>query len=81
MSHHLNYHLKNIHCLKAFLTQETLVTVVHAFATSRRDYCNSLLYVISDYNINLKQRIQNSATHIVKNTRKYDHITQISKLY
>jgi len=24
------YHLKNIHCLKAFLTQEALVTVVHA---------------------------------------------------
>ncbi|KAK2140652.1 hypothetical protein LSH36_1283g00020 [Paralvinella palmiformis] len=37
------YHLKNIHCLKAFLTQESLVTVVHAFVTSRIDYCNSLL--------------------------------------
>ena len=28
------YHLKNIHCLKAFLTQESLVTLVHAFVTS-----------------------------------------------
>jgi len=28
-------HLKNIHCLKAFLTQEALVTGVHAFVTSR----------------------------------------------
>ena len=37
------YHLKNIHCLKAFLTQEALVTVVHAFVTSCIDYCNSLL--------------------------------------
>jgi hypothetical protein len=46
------YHLKNVHCLKAFLTQEALVTVVHAFVTSRIDYCNSLLYGISDYNIN-----------------------------
>ncbi|KAK2144661.1 hypothetical protein LSH36_739g02000 [Paralvinella palmiformis] len=64
------YHLKNIHCLKAFLTQESLVTVVHAFVTSRTDYCNSLLYGISDYNINRLQRIQN-------NTRKYDHITPI----
>ena len=35
------YHLKNIHCLKAFLTQEALVTVVHAFVVSRIDYCNS----------------------------------------
>ena len=32
------YHLKNIHCLKAFLTQEALVTVVHAFVTSRIDH-------------------------------------------
>ena len=71
------YHLKNIHCLKAFLTQESLLTVVHAFVSSRIDYCNSLLYGISDYNINRLQRIQNSAACIVTNTRKYDHITPI----
>ena len=35
----------------------------------------SMLYGISDYNINRLQRIQNSAAHIVTNTRKYDHIT------
>ena len=29
------YHLKNIHCLKALLTQEALVTVVHLFVSSR----------------------------------------------
>ena len=62
---------------KVFLTQEALVTVVHAFVTSRIDYCNSLLYGISDYNINRLQRIQNSAALIVTNTRKYHHITPI----
>ena len=30
------YHLKNIHCLKTFLTQESLVTVVHAFAPASK---------------------------------------------
>ena len=71
------YHLKNIHCLKVFLTQET-----HATVTSRIDYCNSLLFCIYDYNINRLQRIQNSATCIMTNTRKYDHITPIlQKLY
>ena len=49
------YHLKNIHCLKSFLTQEALVIVIHAFITSRIDYCNSLLYGTSDYNINRLQ--------------------------
>ena len=71
------YHIKNIHCLKAFLTQDALITVVHAFVTSRIDYCNTLLYGISDYNINRLQRIQNSAARIVTNTRIYDHLTPI----
>ena len=71
------YHLKNINCLKTFLSQEALVTVVLAFVTSRIDYCNPLLCGISDYNINRLQRIQNSAARIVTNTRKYDHITPI----
>ena len=71
------YHLKNIHCLKAFLKQEALATVVHPFVTSRIDYYNYILYVISDYNTNRLQRIQNSAACIVTNTRKYDHITSI----
>ena len=71
------YHLKNIHCLKAFLTQESLVTVVYAFVISRIDYCNSTLYGIFDYNSNHLQRFQNSAARIVTNIRKYDHITPI----
>jgi len=62
-----HYNLKYIYYLKAFLTQESLVTVVHAFVTSRIDYCN----------INRLQRIQNSAARIVTNTRKYNHITPI----
>jgi len=71
------YHLKKIHYLKAFLTQEALVTIVHAFVTSCLDYCNSLLYGISDFNINRFQRIQNSVARIVTNILKYYHITPI----
>jgi len=81
MSHQYAELLTNIHCLKAFLTQEALVTVVHAFVTSRIDYCNSLLYGISDYNIKRLQQIQNSAARTVTNIRKYDHITQFFKNY
>ena len=65
------------HGFKAFLTHEALVTVVHAFVAYRIYYSNSLLYDISDYNINHLQRIQNSAARKVTNTRKYDHITPI----
>jgi len=69
-------------CLKAFLTQEALLTIVHAVVTFRIYYCNSLLYGISNYNINHLQRIKNSSARIVTNTRKYDHIAPIlQKLY
>jgi len=65
------YHLKNIHCLKAFLTQETLVTVVHGFVTPGIDYYNFLLYSISDHHINLLQQIQNSTARKYTKIRLY----------
>jgi len=52
-------------------------TAYYQLVTSHIEYCNSLLYDVSDYNINRFQRIQNSAARIVINTRKYDHITPI----
>ena len=58
-------------------TDRKFPTKKHAFVTSRIDYCNSLLYGISDYNINRLHRIQNTTARIVTNTGKYDHITQI----
>ena len=63
------YHLKKIRSLEPFL-----ITVVHAFVTSRIDYCNSLLYDRANYNINRFQRIQNDATCMVTNNGKYSHV-------
>ena len=45
------------HVTSVCRSQEALVTVVHAFVTSRIDYCSSLLYDISDDNINRLQGI------------------------
>ena len=59
------------------MTQGTLVTLVHAFVTSRIDRCNSLLYDIFYCNIIRLQLIHNRASHIVTNTRRYDHITPL----
>ncbi|KAK2152980.1 hypothetical protein LSH36_312g02000, partial [Paralvinella palmiformis] len=59
------FHIRNIRSLKSILTHDALISVVHAFITSRLDYCNSLL-------LGLLQRIQNIAARIVTGCRKYD---------
>ena len=75
------YHLKNIHSLKPLFSQEALVTVVHAFITSRIDYGNCLLYGISKYSLNQLQQIQNSTARIETSASIYDHITPILQTY
>jgi len=50
---------------------------VHAFISSRLDYCNSLLYGINDGLLKKLQAVQNAATRVTTKTRKFDHITPV----
>ena len=56
------------------MTEHRCKTLVHAFVTSRLDYCNSLLYGLPKYLISKLQQVQNAAARLITNTRKYDHI-------
>ena len=71
--------LRNIRCLKQYLSADALVTVAHAFISSRLDYCNSLLVGIPDNCCVKLQRVQNCTARLVTNTRKYDHIMPVLK--
>ena len=71
------FHLKNIRSLRPYLSREALLTVTHSFITAHIDYCNGLLYGITEHNINRLQRIQNCAARLITNTKKYDHITPV----
>jgi len=46
------------------LTKETTVTLIHAFISSRLDYCNRLLYGISSTLLRRLQSIQNAAERL-----------------
>ena len=41
------------------------------------DYCNSLLFGISDCLLKKLQRVQNAAARLVTCTRKFDHVTPL----
>jgi len=50
-------------------------TVIHAFITSRLDYCNSLYS--SPPKLHRLQMVQNSAAHALTFNKNYAHITPI----
>ncbi len=51
--------------------------LIHAFMTSRLDYCNVLLGGCSARLINNLQMVQNEAARVLTRTRKYDHISPV----
>ncbi len=71
------FHLRNIAKLRNMLTVSGLEKLVHAFITSRLDYCNALLGGCPASSINKLQIVQNAAARVLTSSRKYDHITPI----
>ena len=55
---HLHNYIKRI---SKILSHDSLLTLIHAFVTSRLDYCNSLLHGLAMTQITKLQRVQNAA--------------------
>ncbi|KAK7899424.1 hypothetical protein WMY93_020277 [Mugilogobius chulae] len=71
------YHLKNIAKIKSIVSKPDLERLIHAFVSSRLDYCNGLLTGLSKRAIKQLQYIQNAAARVLTRTRKYDHISPV----
>ena len=63
--------------IRKFLTPEATKAIIHAFVTSKIDYCNCLLFGFPDYLLQRLQRILNCAARVVYQSNKYDHITPL----
>ena len=71
------FHLRNIAKIKPYLTEESLLTIAHAFVTSKLDYCNSLLVGLPSTLIDKLQSVQNSTAKMITGRHKYDHNTPL----
>ncbi len=71
------FHLRNIGKLQNMLPVSDAENLVHAFMTSRLDYCNALLGGCPASSINKLQIVQNAVARVLTRSRKYDHITPI----
>ena len=71
------FHLRNIAKIRHILSQNDAEKLVHAFVTSRLDYCNSLLSGCPNKSLKTLQLVQNAAARVLTKTRKRDHITPI----
>ncbi|CAL9684539.1 unnamed protein product [Knipowitschia caucasica] len=71
------FHLKNISKLRSTLSPSDAETLVHAFVSSRLDYCNALLVGIPAKSLQKLQHIQNTAARILTRTPKHQHITPV----
>ncbi len=71
------FHRGNFAKLQNMLSVSDAEKLVHAFMTSRLDYCNALLGGCPASSINKLQRVQNGAARVLTRSRKYDHTTPI----
>ena len=71
------FHIRNIGLIRKYLNQEATETLVHAFVSSRLDFCNSLLYGLPQWQLKKLQYVQNTAARLITRTRKGDHITPV----
>ncbi len=71
------FHLRNISKIRSFLSQNDAEKLIHAFVTSRLDYCNSLLSGCPNKSLKTLRLVQNTAARFLTGTRKKDNISPI----
>lgn len=70
-------HLRNIRKIRKLLLRHDAEKLIHAFVTSRLDYCNSLLLGCPNNSLRSLQLIQNAAARVLTGIDKRDHITPV----
>jgi len=72
-----NYQLQQLRPVTRSLSADAAKTLVQAFIPSRLDYCNALLYGVSDGLMHRLQSVQNAVARLVTVAWRRNHITLI----
>ena len=73
----VSFALYRIGRVRNLLDRTRTERLIHAFVTSRLDYCNSMLHNLPLNPTRRLQSLQNAAARLVTRTRKFDHITPV----
>ena len=73
------FQLRNISKLRQMVSQNDLELIIHAFVSSRLDYCNSLFSCLNKKELSRLQLVQNSAARILTCSNRRTHISPILK--
>ena len=71
------FQLRLLAKVKPYLSQNDLERVIHAFISSRLDYCNSLYVGLDQLSLRRLQLVQNAAARVLTGTKKREHITPV----
>ncbi len=71
------FQLRLLAKVKPYLPRKEFESVIHAFITSRLDYCNSLYVGLDQSSLQRLQLVQNAAARLLTGTKKYEHITPV----
>ena len=73
------FQLRKISKLRKMVSRNDLELIIHAFVSSRLDYCNSLFLCLNKKELSRLQLVQNSAARILTRSNRRTHITPILK--
>ena len=69
------YQLRQLRSIRRSVPTDALHTLVHAFISSRIDYCNAVLYGATDAVIRRLQAVLHAEARLITGIRRNDHIT------
>ena len=73
------YHIRDLRRLRRCLTSEVSKTIATALVSSKLDYCNGLLYNVTNRELNRFQGVQNCLARVVTRSPRFSRTTPLLK--